>query len=253
MLGTITFLTSPNPWGSILRGVAGIKTPISLVALTIVALVILLKTAGRAPSRSLSRLLNKGLVAVVIVGLVPFVASWYIDYQNVQRKGIYRVRVTVLSPSGVPAENVRVWSTLDAVPKKVDGGWELDVPSGANTAIGALEIYSRDNDTGALGKAAVTLKDSDNLEVTIPLKPPSATIRGTVKDDQGRTLGSVRIMVVGYSSEAILTDDSGGFALESHVADGDQVKLHFEKPGYKALEEYYRVDARPISVSLTKK
>ena len=98
MLGTITFLTSPNPWGSILRGVAGIKTPISVVALSIVALVILLKTAGRAPSRSLSRLLNTGLVAVVIVGLVPFVASWYIDYQNVQRKGIYRVRVTVEGP-----------------------------------------------------------------------------------------------------------------------------------------------------------
>ncbi len=50
-----------------------------------------------------------------------------------------------------------------------------------------------------------------------------------------------------------MTDDNGGFALESHVADGDQVKLHFEKPGYKVLEEYYGVDARPISVSLSKK
>ncbi len=197
MLGTIAFLTSPNPWGSILRGVAGIKTPISVVALAIVALVIVLKTAGRAPSRSLARLLNTGLLAVVVVGLVPFVASWYIDYQNVQRKGIYRVRVTVLSPSGVPAENVKVWSTLDAVPKKVDGGWELDVPSGANTASGTLEIYSRDNDTSAFGKAAVTLKDAENLDVTIPLKPPSATIRGTVKDEDGHAWGPYALWLSG--------------------------------------------------------
>jgi hypothetical protein len=251
MLKTIGFLAGLDPWDNILRAAAGIKTPISLIAVVVIALVIVLQMARRTPGPSRFRFLNTGLFLIAIVGLVPFAASWYIDYQNALRKGIYRVRVTVQSPSGVPAENARIWSSLDAVPKKVDGGWELDVPSGANTAKGTLEIYSRDNETGAFGSAVVSLGNSENLDVILSLKPPSSTIRGTVKDGDGHALGAVRVTVVGYASEAISTDNSGGFVLESHVADGGQVKLHFERPGYSVVEEYYQT-GQPISVSLTK-
>jgi hypothetical protein len=240
-----------NPWAKILEGAAGIKTPISVTVIAIVALVVILKSAGRTPGRQLSKLLNLTLVLVVIVGLVPYIASWSLDYQNGRRKGVYRISVTVLSSEGLPRQNVHVRSNLDAVPKTVgEGGWELDVPAGARTAKGQLEIYARDEDTGATGEQSVVLGEDENLSVTIRLTEPNSLVRGVVTDASGSALGAVKTMVVGYSEEAVLTDVNGGFVLPSHAAEGTRVKIHFEKQGYTSFEDYFTAGGRPTSTEL---
>lgn len=240
-----------QPWENILRFAAEIKTTISLIAIAIVALTLVLRLAGPKPSRALSKVLNLGLVLIVIVALVPFLASWYIDYENVHRKGIYRVRVTATTVAGMPSEEVKVWANLDSVPKRVDGGWELDIPSGVKTSSGTLEVYVRDNASGAFGKAVVPL-DNENLSVNVPLNPANVTVRGTVTDEKQHSLSGVRIMIVGYSSEAVFTDKDGGFELQSHVSEGEQVRLHIEKPGYTVLDDYFQAGGRPISAILKK-
>jgi hypothetical protein len=246
--------SSMEPWSKILESAASIKTPISVAAVALVALVIVLKTAGRSPNRQLSKLLNLGLVLIVVVGLVPFVASWSLDYQSGQRKGIYRISVTVLDSDGVPSQNAHVRSSLDAVPKALaDGGWELDIPAGARTVQAKVVIYARDEDTGATGEQSILLGSDENLSMTIQLTRPDALVRGAVTDSKGASLPDVKIMVVGYSSEAALSDANGGFVLPSHAAAGKRVKLHFEKEGFSALEDYFTAGGPPSSTTLKPK
>ena len=61
---------------------------------------------------------------VLILGLAPLLSSAYL-----QSRGIYRVRAVVLGTDKLPDNDAHVISSNGGEPKKVEGGWEFDVPT----------------------------------------------------------------------------------------------------------------------------
>jgi thiol:disulfide interchange protein len=74
---------------------------------------------------------------VVAIVLLVLVTGWLqLQREGIHQKDIYHLRVTVLDPQNTPVNDARVWSSTDAIPKKVDGGWEFSIPSGSKPSNG---------------------------------------------------------------------------------------------------------------------
>ena len=130
-----------------------------------------------------------------------------------------------------------VWSSMGGEPKKVAGGWQFDIPSESKPTDGNLTIYATVRAAFLVGQSQVLLAVDHHPSVTVKLiRDQTATIRGIVSDSQGRSLSGVRVHIVGYASEAVITGEDGNFVLAAHAAEGQQVELHAEKSGLQSRE-----------------
>ncbi|MBL8193254.1 MAG: hypothetical protein JNM06_05500, partial [Blastocatellia bacterium] len=75
------------------------------------------------------------VVIGAVIGLIgsissPLVTEWYKKIYDPEKKtiDIYRVRVTVIDPQKIPVEDASVRSTMSNEAKKIDGGWQIDIP-----------------------------------------------------------------------------------------------------------------------------
>jgi Carboxypeptidase regulatory-like domain len=228
----------------------------SLAAFAIAAILLLAtKKSGRVSAASLA-----AIIAVVALGLVPIAGSLYVqaskDYLEAEKgsHSIYRVRVTVLNPEGTPVQDPKVWSSSGGEPKSVNGGWQFDIPAASKPADGRLHVYAKVENTGLVGQATIQLADDFNPTSTIALtRNESATIRGIVLDSAGHAVGSAHVSVVGYGLEETTTGSDGGFTLPAHVAPGQVVQLHAEKPGYSAVNQDHPTGGLPATLVLEAK
>jgi len=168
---------------------------------------------------------------------------------------IYRVRVTVIDPQRRPVEDAKVWSTIGGEPKKVAGGWQFDIPSASVPIDGQVTFHASKKNAFLTGERGLKLERDANPAVSIELSKDvkEVVVRGIVLDESNHAIGEVRVNLVGHESEAVITRPNGGFVLPAHAAVGQQVLLHAEKPGYKAVNQYHPAGEEPATIILERK
>jgi hypothetical protein len=233
--------------GGIWEAVIKVATPLNLAAFALaVVLFIALKSRGRKVSPA---------IWVVIVALVaiPIGASVYSEI--IAKTSIYRLRVTVVNQQGMPIneaeEGVRVWSSFGGEPKRVAGGWEFDIPSASKPIDGKLTIYASKENAFLTGSADLILGKDYNPTAIVNLKRnDSAKVRGQVVDVRHRAVAGARVLVVGYESEAVITQEGGAFELPAHAATGQTVLLYAGKNGYRPAKQPHPAGDMPAELIL---
>lgn len=199
----------------------------SLAAFAIIALVLLItKLQGRkVPSVAWAV-----VAAIVIIALAPIVAPAYLNSY-----GIYRVRVVVLDDRQMPTNDAKVTCSTGGEIKKVEGGWECDIPAKTKPTDGKMQAYAAVANAFLTGRTELELRDDYSPVATIALaKDTSAKIKGIVVDSDSAPVEGVRVGVVGYEAEAQITQQGGNFVLPAHAANDQQVQLFAFKEGYDA-------------------
>lgn len=179
---------------------------------------------------------------IALLVAIPIGASIYQDVlkaKNAKGDSVYRVRVTVLDLQGQPLDGARVRSTVGGEKLTADGSAQLIIPAATLPQDGKLTIFAAQESTGLAGRADLQLGDDRNPALTIPLTRSEASVRGQVIDKRGNAVAGARVSVVGYGTEAVTTGADGNFVLPAHAAIHQQVELHAERPGYKAVNQFH--------------
>jgi hypothetical protein len=136
--------------------------------------------------------------------------------------------------------------------KKVEGGWECDIPAKTKPADGKMQAYATVESTFLTGRIELELKDDYNPMATITLaRDKSATIKGIVVDEHNMPLAGARVVVVGYETEAQITQQGGNFSLPAHAAKDQQVHLYVLKEGYDAgPPQWHAAGDFPVTITL---
>jgi hypothetical protein len=136
--------------------------------------------------------------------------------------------------------------------KKVEGGWECDIPSKTKPTDGKMQTYATVTDAFLTGRAEVELKDDYSPVATIQLSADtSARVTGIVVDESNNPLEGAHVGVVGYEAEGVVTKTGGNFSLPGHKADGQQVQIFAFKEGYLAgPPEWHQAGDHPVTIVL---
>jgi hypothetical protein len=187
------------------------------------------------------------VAAIVIVALAPIIAPLYLNSYD-----IYRVRVVVLDDRKIPTNEAKVTCSVGGEVKKVEGGWECDIPAKTKPADGKLQAYATVSGAFLTGRAELELKDDYSPVATIQLSADtSARIMGMVVDENNNPLEGARVGVVGYDAENVATKTGGNFSLPAHKADGQQVQIFAFKEGYLAgPPEWHQAGDHPVTIML---
>jgi hypothetical protein len=198
-----------------------ITHPVTIAAFALVFAASAFALALRAKRPRIAWVLAAG---IIVLGLAPLGASTFL-----QSRGVYRVRVVVLGPGRSPVDDAHVISSNGGEPKKVEGGWEFDIPPQSRPADGKLKLFASVNSAFLAGSSTVVLDKDYYPVVEIQLgQDTSAIIRGDVIDEHGRPVADVRVWIPGYADIAI-SDTVGTFVLPAHAADGQIVRLRAQK------------------------
>jgi hypothetical protein len=163
-------------------------------------------------------------VGILVLGLAPLAASTFL-----QSRGVYRVRAVVLRPDKSPVDDARVISSNGGEPKKIEGGWEFDIPPQARPADGKLRLFASEKNAFLAGSSTLVLDRDYFPTVEIQLeRDTSAIIRGDLIDEHRRPVAGAHVWIPGYSDDT-LSDERGNFALPAHAADGQMVRLRAQK------------------------
>ena len=214
-----------------------------------------IEAAEKTSRRGLIGVIVAAVIAVVGGIAVAFINGWFASGKpsTTPDSSIYRVRVTVIDPQNVPVEDAKVWSSFGGEPKRVAGGWQFDIPNASRPKDGKLTIFSSKESAFISGKQDIQLGDDPNPTLTIKLsKDTSATVRGIIQDSSGRAVSGVRVFVVGYGEEAVITQAAGSFPLPAHASINEQVLLHAEKKGLQPAEQLHPAGIDPATIILEK-
>jgi hypothetical protein len=226
---------------------AKIQTELSLVAFAIAALLFLasLFRRGKVP-----KIAWGVIVAIVALAALPIAARSYLG-----ANGIYRVRVVVLDDRKMPTNDAKVTCSVGGEVKKIEGGWECDIPSKTKPTDGKMHAYATEPNAFLTGRAEVELKDDYNPLATIQLKQDTtALVLGIVMDESNQPVEGAHVGVVGYDAEAVTTKPSGGFSVPAHKASGQQVQIFAFKDGYTAgPPEWHQAGDHPVTIVLRNK
>jgi len=217
-----------------------VSTPITLAAFAIACVLSVidrvLKQRGKI-SDNTRKLLRVTLFGFFVMGLVALIGDLYLRHEA-GLNSVYRVRVTVLGADHMPVENATVWTSIGGEPKKVNGGWEFDIPIANKPQDGEIAIYAKIDNSSLQGKAGLRLDTDRNPSIAVTLGPDeSAMVRGTVEDDSGHAIRGVNVSVVGYGDESVTSSTDGTFVLRAHVTGGQTVRLHAEAREYQPLDQ----------------
>ncbi len=164
------------------------------------------------------------VVVATLLGLAAILAQLF-----PQIRGIYRVQITVVSPGGQQVNDAKVTSTIDGTKKKAEDTWQLDIAPQVRPADRKVTVYAQRPDAYQAGNTTFEFGNDYTPSVTIHLAALApVTMRGTVRDDHGKSVSQARVSVSGYHNVAV-TDDMGNFELPAHAAEGQLVALHAEK------------------------
>lgn len=206
----------------------------------------------KALGADILKLIIDRLFVLSLVAMVLGFAGFFFSKALATPPDLYRVRATVIDPQGMPVDDARVWSSLGGEAKKVAGGWQFDIPGGQKPMDGKLTVFAAVPSAFLKGRAELQLARDYNLAVTVPLqRDTAAKVRGLVVDESGRAVAGARVTIAGHDAVA-RTDEAGWFVLPANAADGQQVLLHVEKEGYKALEQWHPAGDAPAHLPLAR-
>jgi hypothetical protein len=164
------------------------------------------------------------VVVVLILGLAPLLSTTYL-----RSRGLYVVRVFVLGLDKQPVDDASVTSFNGGEAKKIQGGWEFDIPPQSRPADGKLKLFASEKSAFLAGHSTVVLDKDYFPAVEIQLEQDtSAVVRGVVVDDRGRSVAGARVSIPGYADVAV-TNEEGNFVLPAHAADGQMVQVRAQK------------------------
>lgn len=165
------------------------------------------------------------LVSVILLlGLAPLLSSTYL-----QSRGVYIVRVFVLGADKQLIDDARVTSSTGGEPKKIQGGWEFDIPPQSRPADGKLKLFASVKSAFLAGNSTLVLDRDYFPAAEIQLEQDtSAMIRGVVLDEHSRSVVGAHVSIPGYPDVAV-TDEMGNFILPAHAADGQIVQVRAQK------------------------
>ena len=221
----------------------------AIAALTvIVALALKKKNLSKNANRMIAGIIVATVLVVIVAALPPAVRAYR------ESHGIYRLRVTVEDPGGMTTNDAKVTSSIGGEPKKVEGGWEFDIPTGSKPKDGKLTVYAEVKSAFLKGKQDVELTNDYNLTAQVRLDHDrTAHIRGRVVDRAGNPIADVQVSVVGYESEAVPTGTLGQFDLPAHAAEGQPVQIAAFKKGFGSFSEWKQAGDQPETVVLDRK
>ena len=164
------------------------------------------------------------VVVVLILGLAPLVSSTYL-----RSRGLYIVRVFVLGVDKQPVDDALVTSSNGGEAKKIQGGWEFDIPPQSRPADSKLKLFASEKNAFLAGNSTVVLDKDYFPAVEIQLeRNTSSVVRGVVIDEHRRSVVGAHVSIPGYPDVAV-TDEMGNFVLPAHVADGQIVQVRAQK------------------------
>jgi len=242
--------------GSWIQAAARISNQWSLAAFAIAAILAIVFVVLKTRKKETSSVVWVAITALVIVGVLPMLASAYLERARIMdpNRAIYHVRTIVLGPADTPVDDAKVWSSASGEPKKIAGGWQLDIPNGSKPSDGKFTIYASIESAFLMGKSEVHLGTDLNPTVTIHLRADTgASLRGIVVDDSGNGVSGARVVVVGYEKEGIVTGVDGSFSLPAHAASGQMVRVHVQMNGYGAANQDCPAGDSPTTIVVTKK
>jgi hypothetical protein len=208
-------------WEKALEIASHITHPVSLAAF---AAVLAAYVFSIAIKKRQSRIVWFLAAVILLLGLAPVLSSTYL-----QSRGVYRVRVFVLGKDNQPVEDAHVTSSNGGEPKKVEGGWEFDIPPQSRPADGKLKLYASVKNAYLAGSSTLVLNNDYFPTVEIQLdRDTSATVRGVVIDEHRRSVAGAQVSIPGYPDVAA-TDQMGNFVLPAHAADGQIVQVRAQK------------------------
>jgi len=164
------------------------------------------------------------VVVVLILGLAPLVSSTYL-----RSRGLYIVRVFVLGVDKQPVDDALVTSSNGGEAKKIQGGWEFDIPPQSRPADSKLKLFASEKNAFLAGNSTVVLDKDYFPAVEIQLeRNTSSVVRGVVIDEHRRSVVGAHVSIPGYPDVAV-TDEMGNFVLPAHAADGQMVQVRAQK------------------------
>ncbi|SRR5260221_6889299 len=210
-------------WEKALEVASHITHPVAVAAVALVVAAYLFSIAIKKRQSRVTWLL---VAVILLLGLAPLLSSVYL-----QSRGLYIVRVFVLGIDKQPIDDpsVSVTSSNGGEPKRVNAGWEFDIPPQSRPADGKLKLFASLKNAFLTGNSTLVL-DKDYFPTTeIPLaQDTSAMVRGIVIDEHHRSAAGAQVSIAGYSDIAV-TDKMGNFVLPAHAADGQMVHLRAQK------------------------
>lgn len=208
-------------WERALEIASHVTHPVTVAVFTLTLVAYLF---SRAMKKQHSRLTWFLAIAIMLLGLAPLLSSTYL-----QSRGLYRVRVFVLGTDKQPVDDARVTSSNGGEPKKIERGWEFDIPPQSRPADGKLKLFASAKSAFLAGNSTVVLDKDYFPTVEIQLdRDTSAIVRGVVIDKRRRSVAGASVSVPGYPDIAV-TDQMGNFHLPAHAADGQIVHLRAQK------------------------
>jgi hypothetical protein len=213
-------------WEKALELASRITHPNTVAVFVAVLVVIALWLVRKAKRPYITWLLTITLLVLLVLGSFPLVASTYLA-----SRGIYHIRVVVLGIDGQPMHQAEVNSSAGGELKQASSNWEFDLAPQAKPSSGEITFYASVKDAYLAGSSPLALKEDYYPTVTIQLQAlPPVTIRGTVVDENAKSVSGARVAVSGYSQIAT-TDEMGNFSLPAHHAEGQLVSVRAEKGG----------------------
>ena len=198
-----------------------ITHPYTVAVFTAALVAIVLVVALRAKKTQIGWLLA---AAILVLGISPLVASTFLA-----SRGIYHIRVVVLGTDGQPVSQAEVRASAGGELKQASGNWEFDLAPQARPLSGEITFYAAEKDAYLTGSSSLALKEDYFPTVTVQLQAlPPVTIRGSVVDENGKSVSGARVAVSGFP-DIVSTDAMGNFSLPGHHAEGQLVSVRAEK------------------------
>src|ERR1035438_9783616 len=208
-------------WERALEVASRTTHPVAIVGLGLVLVVMVLMSPFKGKRPNFHWFL---VVIVFLLSIVPLLLS-----AHSARVGIYHIRVVVLGTDGQPINQAVPTSSAGGELKQGNGNWEFDLPPQAKPSSGQITFYASVKDAYLSGNSTLELKEDYYPTVTVQLSPlPPTTIRGTVTDENGKSISGVRVSVSGFPEIAV-TDEMENFSLPSHRAEGQSFSIRAEK------------------------
>ena len=208
-------------WEKALELASRITHPYSVAVFALVFAAMALLVALKAKKPRIAWLLA---AALLVLGISPLVASTFLA-----SRGIYHVRVVVLGTDGQPVSQADLSSSAGGELKQASGNWEFDLPPQARPSSRQITFYASVKNAYLAGNTSLALKEDYFPTVTVQLlRLPPVIIRGTVVDENGKSVAGASVAVSGYSDIAT-TNQMGNFSLPAHHAEGQFVSIRAEK------------------------
>ena len=242
-----------NMLTALLQHIADAKTPWTVSAFAIAALVLVYLLSSRKSGRSARPTLWAIACVIFALAFIPIAADAYLQRLRIvtDATAIYRVRVTVVDDRNTPVEEARVRVNAANESKTApNGDAELAIPKASLPQNRTVTIFVDKDSAFQHGRKDLLLADDPNPSVIIPvLVDRTGALAGDVEDEAGHRLAGARVSIPGQP--AVVTGPDGNFSIPAAAAAGQKVLLHAEKSGYGPVSQYHPAGDEPVVLVLS--